>query len=265
MNIYRHEMRANRKSLIYWCIGAFLLIATGVGKYSALSASEQSASALISHMPRLFRIIIGVGDFDITTPLGFFGVLYIYLVLMAAIHAAMLGDQIIAKEERDKTAEFLLVKPVSRTNIITAKLWAALTNILVYSLVNWGASIFLIRTLTGESGITAGITRMTAGMLLLQLIFLFLGTALAASHRGVEKSASTITVILIGTFMLSILIDLESRLKVLKVLTPFKYFPAADLILKGSLNTGYIIWSWVLILGFISLTYFSYRDKEINL
>ena len=35
---------------------------------------------------------------------------FFILLLMATIHAAMLGATIIAKEERDKTSEFLFVK-----------------------------------------------------------------------------------------------------------------------------------------------------------
>ena len=41
---------------------------------------------------------------------------------MATVHAAMLGADIISKEERDKTAEFLFVKPISRNKIIISKL-----------------------------------------------------------------------------------------------------------------------------------------------
>ena len=54
---------------------------------------------------------------------------------MATIHAAMLGATIIAKEERDKTAEFLFVKPVSRSKIISFKLLVALVNIVILTIV----------------------------------------------------------------------------------------------------------------------------------
>ena len=61
---------------------------------------------------------------------------------MATIHAAMLGATIIAKEERDKTSEFLFAKPVLRSTIITAKLLAAFVNIVVFNLITF---ISLIR------------------------------------------------------------------------------------------------------------------------
>ncbi|MFL6561849.1 MAG: ABC transporter permease subunit [Bacillus sp. (in: firmicutes)] len=64
---------------------------------------------------------------------GYYSLLYIYLLLMATIHATMLGASIIAKEERGKKAEFLFVKPVSRNGIITAKLLVAFTNIVIQS------------------------------------------------------------------------------------------------------------------------------------
>ena len=63
--------------------------------------------------------LLGFSDLDLSKVSGYYGMLFIYLLLMATIHAAMLGATIIAKEERDKTSEFLFVKPVSRSKVIT--------------------------------------------------------------------------------------------------------------------------------------------------
>ena len=37
MNIFKREMRANRKSLIIWCIGVLFIVGSGMSKYAALS------------------------------------------------------------------------------------------------------------------------------------------------------------------------------------------------------------------------------------
>ncbi|KJS86413.1 MAG: ABC transporter, partial [Peptococcaceae bacterium BICA1-8] len=125
MNVFIREMKSNRKSLIIWCIGIFLLIASSMGKYAGLSASGQSMNELLAQMPKSFQAIMGIGTFDLSTPIGYYGVLFAYLVVMATIHATMLGANIISKEEREKTAEFLFAKPVSRNRIITSKLLAS--------------------------------------------------------------------------------------------------------------------------------------------
>ena len=53
---------------------------------------------------------MGFSDVDVSKISGYYSILFVYILLMATIHAAMLGADIIAKEERDKTSEFLFVK-----------------------------------------------------------------------------------------------------------------------------------------------------------
>ena len=83
--------------------------------------------------------------FNLTTLSGFYGVMFIYFGLMGAIAAAMWGSDIISKEERDKTVEFSLVLPVSRSRVITAKALAALVNSIAFVLITWGASIVAVQ------------------------------------------------------------------------------------------------------------------------
>src|SRR6059058_2084461 len=135
MNLFLREMRANRKSLLIWSIGVIFMVTAGMSKYGALSGSKQSLGELMAQMPKSLQAIMGIGNLDISTAIGYFGILFVYLVLMAVIHALMLGATIIAKEERDKTSEFLLVKPISRQQIITAKLAAALVNVVVFNMI----------------------------------------------------------------------------------------------------------------------------------
>src|SRR3954465_709234 len=126
MNIFLKEMKYYRKSLVFWRMGVFLMGASGMMKYESLSSSGQPMNEMLAGMPKSLLAVLGIGEFDLSTATGYYGLLFIYLLLMATIHAAMLGATIIAKEERDKTTEFLFVKPVSRTKVITAKLLAAL-------------------------------------------------------------------------------------------------------------------------------------------
>src|SRR4051812_31654677 len=144
MNIFLKELKSYRKSLIFWSIGVFIMVASGMAKYEAYSSSGQSINDLIADLPKSLRAVMGFGVVDLSKISGYYSLLYIYLLLMATIHAVMLGASIIAKEERDKTAEFLFVKPVSRNTIIAAKLSAAFVNIVIFNLITLVSSITLI-------------------------------------------------------------------------------------------------------------------------
>jgi len=100
MNIFIVEMKAHRKGLIIWAFGILFMVAAGMGKYVALSSAGQSMTELFDQMPKSMKAIMGLGTFDLSKASGFYGMLFFYLVLMATIHAVMLGADIISKEER---------------------------------------------------------------------------------------------------------------------------------------------------------------------
>jgi ABC-2 type transport system permease protein len=258
------EIKANRKALIIWSIGMILLIASGMGKYAGLSTSGQAINDFLAQMPESLKAIMGMGTFDLTKATGYYGVLFIYLAMMATIHAAMLGANIISKEERDKTAEFLFLKPISRNRIITSKLLASLVNIVIFNLVTFISSILMVQKYSKGEAVIGDITRLMIGMLILQLIFLSIGTAIAAKSKHPKTAPSLATGILLFTFILSIAIDLHSRIENLKYFTPFKYFDAKNLMYDRGFEPVYVILSAVIITILFRATYIFYISRDLK-
>lgn len=265
MNVFLREMKANQRALFIWSIGVGLLIATSMGKYAGLAASDQSLNDLLAQMPQFLKAIMGVGTFDLSTATGYYGVLFIYLAMMATIHAAMLGANIIAKEEQDKTAEFLFLKPISRHKIISAKLAASFINVLIFNLVTLVFSILLVQVFSPGVAVAGTISKLMAGMFMLQLIFLFIGSVIAAVSKHPETAPSLAAGILLGTFILSIAIDLNSRLDKLKYFTPFKYFEAKNLMYDGGVETFYLILSALIIVVLLQATYHFYAKRDLKI
>lgn len=264
MNIFLKEMKSHRKSLVFWNIGVFLMVASGMVKYESLASSGQPMNEMLAGMPKSMLAVMGIGDFDISTPTGYYGLLFIYLLLMATIHAAMLGATIIAKEERDKTTEFLFVKPVSRTSIITAKLTAAFCNIVILNIVTFVSSLILVGKYTKGEVVTGDIAITMAGMFLLQLLFMVVGSSLAAVKRKSKAAASLATGILLLTYVISVAIDLNENIEGLKYLTPFKYFEAKNVMFGGGFEMVYVILSLVMIGAFLAITYLFYQKRDLN-
>jgi len=264
MNVFMREMKANRKALIIWCIGISLMIASSMVKYAGISASGQSINDLLVQMPQSLKAIMGMGTFDLTTAAGYYGLLFTYLAMMATIHATMLGATIISKEERDKTAEFLFLKPISRTEIITSKLLASLVNLLIFNLVTFVSSILVLQKYSKGDAVIGEITRLMVGMFILQLIFLFIGTSIAAISKHPKTAPSVATGILLFTFILSLAIDMNSKIDNLKYLTPFKYFDAKNLMNAPGFEPVYVILSGVIIAILLRVTYVFYKSRDLN-
>lgn len=264
MNVFLREMKANLKSLIFWSLGMLFMIIGGMAKYATYVGSGQSITELISKIPGTLRAVLGFGNFDLAKASGFYGMLYLYLLVMTTIHAVMLGANIIAKEERDKVTEFLMVKPMSRSRILTAKLAAGLANIAMLNLVTMALSISIVGQYSQGESITGAILILMAGMFVLQVVFLFLGTGISAISRDPKISASIATTVLLVAYLISVAVDMSSSLDTLRYLTPFKYFEAAPLLATGGFDAVYVVLSLGIIIVSGIATYFFYNRRDLS-
>jgi len=264
MNIFLRELKANRKALIIWSTCMFLLILSGMAKYTAYSAGGDAA-AVFADLPYSLKALLGFGSFDVTTMSGYFALLFLYIELAVAIHAVLLGAGIIAKEERDKTTEFLMVKPISRTLVVTSKLFAALINVVILNLVSLVSSLIMVAAYNKGDDISSEIIMFFVSMFLVQLIFLSLGAALAAFMNDPKSSGSLSTGILLTTFIISKITDMTNSLKALNVFTPFKYFSYKDLVEGNGLNIVIVILSLLLIGVFSASTYLFYNKRDLKI
>ncbi len=266
MNIFKRELKANLKSLIIWSLAIIAMIAMEMQEFTSMTSTDgaQGMINFIDKMPGFIKAIWGISSLNITEAIGYFGVLFLYISLMSAIHSSMLGANIIAKEERDKTTEFLMVKPVSRKKIITLKLLAGLTNIIILNIVIYIASIFILRDLT-SANIMKEILLCMAAMFLLQTLFMVIGAGIALILKNPKKTGSITMAILIGTFILSLIIDISNIFKILTIVTPFKYFAAKDFMASGALNMGYILLTIVIITVIMFFGYKEYDKRDLNI
>ena len=100
------------------------------------------------------------------------------LGLGGAFFAALCGVSILAKEEKEHTAEFLLTHPVTRTHIIAEKLLAVMIQIIIMNI--------LVCVLSIASIVFIGETIPWKEILLLHLAFLFLQIEIAGICFGIS-------------------------------------------------------------------------------
>ncbi|MDR3645116.1 MAG: ABC transporter permease subunit [Clostridia bacterium] len=268
MNILLRELKAHRKALIIWSVCMFLFVLSGMAKYSAYSsgaATDSSLTGLLNSMPVSVKALLGFGSLDVSTMAGYFAMLFIYMELTVAIHAALLGAGIIAKEEGEKTTEYLMVKPVSRAHIITSKLIAALINVVVLNLVTLVSSLTVIPVYNKGKSISGEIVVMLISMFFVQLIFLSLGALLAACMRNPKGSGSIATGILLIGYFAARVTDMTDKLNILNVISPFKYFDLGKIVAGNGLSIGIVLLSLVLVGAFTALTYLLYQRRDLKI
>jgi ABC-2 type transport system permease protein len=265
MNVYKRELRANRKSLIWWCLGMALLLLASMGKYAGMTAAgTQSVTDFIKMMPDAMRAVMGMNGLDLSDARSFFVVLYVFVALMVAIHASMLGAVIISKEERDRTSEFLFVKPVTRAGVITTKLLAAVTDIVILDIFIFAVSAGMMAKLGNGAPFMGGLARMMLGLGLLQLLFLSLGSAAAAVIGRPRAATGTAAGVMLFMFLLSAAIDINKDWSFLSFLTPFKYFSARDMMMDGGFAAFYTVLAVAITAVLTAATYYFFKRRDLR-
>jgi ABC-2 type transport system permease protein len=262
MNIFFREVKANLKSLIIWSVIMVLLIVVGMAKFSAYY-NNPSALAILDAMPKAVLDAMSLKAFNLTTLTGLYGLMFVYYALMGGIAAAMWGSDSISKEERDKTVEFSLVLPVSRSRVVTAKILAGLVNCIGFVLVTWVVSALAVRSYNPDSAFFNNLRLEMEAMFVIELIFLALGILLGCVMKQYKISGSTAITIILVTYILSIMVSIDSKLDFLKYFTPFKYFDAGELIRTGSISTGYLLLSAAIIVVCVLIAYLTYNRRDL--
>lgn len=237
MTIIRHELKQGRMTFIIWtCVIAFML-AVCILIYPEMGTQMEDVGSMFSEMGS-FSAAFGMDRLNFGEFLGFFGVeCGNILGLGGAFFAALSGISILAKEEKEQTAEFLLTHPVSRRKIVLQKLTAMLIQILFLNLFVIAVTAACIRVI-GESPEARPLFLLFAAYFILQteIACVCFGISAFLSHSGTGIGLGMAALL----YFLNIISNLTEKAKFLKYLTPFGYTESADIIADGRLNMGYL-------------------------
>lgn len=236
------------------------VIAGGMGKYAGMADSGQSVSELVQSMPRIALSLLGMNGIDLGTAAGFYAVVYLYILVMSSVQAGTLGARIISKEETDKTMEFLFTKPVSRVRIISSKISAALTCVLILNCFSLAVSMLMLSVVKGK-GLAGNLRVMSLGLLAVQVLFIFLGTALASVGKKPSVSENRASLIALAAYMFYVLSNLSENLEFFKFFTPFKYFEPG-VILMGGCPDAIAVLIAIIVAGCFAVLTFVYFPKR---
>ena len=262
MNIFVRELKATLRSLLIWGGIVILFVMVGVSKFSAYYDNPEML-AVLDDMPTAMVSAFNLKAFNLTTVSGFFGVMFSYYALLLSIAAAMWGSDIISKEERDKTVEFSLTLPVTRSRLVTAKTLAALVNCIGLLLITWGASLVGAASYQPDSGFYLFLFLCMLALFFLQLIFLAVGIFLGCAIKQYRRASSLAVSLLLGTYFLSIVIGLNKDLDFLKYLSPFKYFDAVVMLHESRIDMAFVGLSLAIMLVSLIGAHLMYARRDL--
>ena len=263
MNMYLHELKVYRKSTIIWTCSIIAIIAIFMSMFTSFSKDAKLVQEMMQNFPEAMRKALGFSTLDMSTLLGYYSFLFTFILICGAVQAMNLGVGILSAEVREKTADFLLVKPVTRHKVITSKLLAALTSIVITNILYLVATIIRINALKSDDYSLKLLILISLSLFFVQLIFIALGFIISVI---VKKIKSVLPVSLGVVFGMYILNSLGSAIgdEKIRYISPFRYFDTSYILENGAYEVPLMIISIIFVVITIAASYILYSKKDIN-
>ncbi|WP_066047269.1 ABC transporter permease subunit [Robertmurraya korlensis] len=263
MNIFLHELRAYRKSTIIWTISLMVLVLFFMALFPSFTKDAEQVNELLKTLPEALRKAVGIEIGSFTSILGFYSYVFMYITLCGAIQAMMIGASILSKEVREKTVDFLLTKPVSRSTVIVSKLSAAFVSIAITSLffVLWAYFIALyVRT---DDFNEQAFFLLSFTLFFVQVMFLAIGV-IASMLLPKLKSVLSISLGVVFAFFFIGMFGSTVGEASVRYITPFKYFDSMYIIKNSQYEWSYLIVGLMWVITALVASFFIYTKRDMD-
>ena len=261
MSLLKHELRQGRVSLIVWTAAIGFLMATCIFLFPEMKGEMDGVSEMFASMGS-FSEAFGMDRLNFGTLLGFYAVeCGNILGLGGAFFASLIAVTVLAKEEKEGTAEFLLTHPVSRRRVVTEKLCSVLIQIVVLNAVILALSLGSIAAI--------GEVIPWKELLLLHLAYFLLQVELAGICFGISAflrrgSLGIGLGIAAMMYFLNLVANNSDSAQFLKYITPFGYAEGSDIVTNAGLDVTLVLLGMLYAIVGIAIAYVQYCKKDIQ-
>ncbi|HAZ06470.1 ABC transporter permease [Acetobacterium wieringae] len=262
MNILIQELRMGRKTLIIWCISLIGVLSLFMLLYPSIASQLEDFQRVFESFPIEFQQAFGVADLELASILSFYQFALMYVLLAGAIQAMNMGVSILSAEVREKTGDFLFVKPVSRNRVVAMKILAVLVQILITNAVVFTASLLMVTLLSDTAYNLKLFTLFTLSLLFIQIFFASLGLFVSVFLRRIR----TVLPISMGVVFIFYIIHLLNETlndDKLGLVSPFDYFNLTEISMNMNYDSLYLLLWFVLVGLFTFLTFKLFARKDL--
>lgn len=261
MILIKHEIRQAKKSLAVWTIAISFLLVICILIFPEMEGEITGMGEMFSSMGA-FTEAFGMNQVNFATLSGFYAVeCGNILGLGGALFAAMCGVCILAKEEGNCTAEFLLSHPVDRKKIVTEKLMAVILEIIIINFFVFFAAVCAV-AIIGESVPWKEFCLLHLAYFLMQfeILGICFGISAFLRHGGIGIGMGVAACL----YFANLIANLSEHAEFLKYITPFGYADGADIVARGSIDIGLVIVGMLYGAAGIAAAYIRYYTKDIQ-
>ena len=261
MTIVKHELRLGRKAWIIWSASVSFLLIVTIFLFPEMKGEMDNISSMFSDMGS-FSAAFGMDKMNFGTLIGYYAVeCGNVLGLGGAFFASLCAAAILCREEKERTAEFLLTHPVSKVRIISEKLMAVLIQVLAMNLIVYVLCIGSMAAV-GESIPWKEVSLLHLAFLIMQIELCGICFGISAFMRkGSIGVGLGITFIL---YFMNLISNITEKAKGLKYITPFAYCDGSTVVTDLKLDAAKIAIGMTFCAAGIAVAYLKYTKKDIR-
>ena len=262
-NIYLHEFRARLRSVAIWSLAATALLVFYFSFFSVFADQAALLNEMMARFPAEMRAAFGLDKMDLSTVLGYYSFIFLFVQLCLAIQASNYGFGLVSIEETELTADFLLSKPVSRTRVLSSKLLAAFTSLTLTNGVVWVSSFVAISAFrSGHEYQPGTLLLLLLSIVIFQLFFLGLGLVISLLVKRVRSVTPYALGLGFGAYVLSAFSGVLGDVK-LELITPFRHLDAAAIVQNAAYDTPLVLLNAAVTLVALAVSYWLYIRRDI--
>jgi len=263
MNIFKYEFKTKLKSMITWSLSIYAVILIFMSLYQNFAEQTSLMAEMMASFPRELLIAFGMEDMDWSTILGFYGLAFVFVQICLGIQAANYGFGLVSLEETEWTADFLLSRPVSRRQIMTSKLLAAVTALGLTEIFIWIASLVYLIIFRGDELIPLEpMLLLLFSLPLFQLFFLTVGMLVSLLVKRVRSVTPLSMGLVFGLYTLNAFGDMIGE-DSFEILSPFQHFEPSYIVKYNSWNMPQVTIGLVISLLALAASYWLYGRRNI--
>lgn len=262
--MFKREMKVNFKGFFIWTfilLGLFLVVFL---IYPSIITDENIK--MLDKMLEVFpEEMLAAFNMDISSIDSAYGWLktegFVFVLLITGCYSALLGSNILLKEENDKTIEYLNSTPVKRENIVISKMVAGVIYIALM-IILLGMFNYICLSISGDFDkkqfLLLSITPFLSSFVI-YFVCMFLSTF---THKTKKMFGISLGIVFIS-YILQTISTISSSSEFLKYFSIFTLADIRNVIQEVSFNPVMIFISLDLVILFFILTLINYRKKDL--
>jgi ABC-2 type transport system permease protein len=260
--IFRYRLARLRGQILGWGIGLALYGLFMVRFYGTIVEQKEQFEKLLEHYPQeLLAFFGGIDDF--VTPSGYLGIEYFsYMPLIVGIFAVLIGSGLLVSDEESGRLDLIMAHPVSRTALYWGRLLAFVVATLAILVTMWLG--LAVPSRWTELNVVSFVEMAQPFLSLLAILLLFGTLALLLSMLLPSRrmAAMTAGILLVASFFLVGLANINADLKPVAELTPLYYYQGGDAI--NGLNVTWFVGLSVPAVLFALLAWWRFERRDIR-